>query len=404
MPRLRCLIVRKTYTSLKASAIVTFDEKVQPEMDGVRFWGPTKKRPAQYVYPNGSVIVVGGMDDAKKVLSTDYDIIYVPQGEELEEEDYDALSSRCRNYRIPWQQLMLDVNPDAPTHFIKRRADAGQLVMLYSRHEDNPFLFDAESGQWTAEGIAYMARLEHLSGVRYQRLRLGEWAAAEGMIYSGAWDSKRNLIYRQEISTKPDTLYGDCGIDRAWPRYLSFDYGLTNPFVAQFWAEDPDGRIYRYREIYMSGRLITEHAATLKHYARWGDPDGDPWPYRLVGDPSGGEAKKHLGQLLGMTIEDAPNDVSTGINLVSARLKPALDGKPRLMLLRDSTVERDKVLAEAKKPCSTEEEIPGYVWGDEAKERPRKINDHGCDDMRYMVAAHDLVPSGLVQFGPRIVR
>src|SRR5260370_22283010 len=54
----RCLMVRKTYASLKASALVTFDEQVQPQIDGVRFVGETAKRPPHYAYPNGSVIVV----------------------------------------------------------------------------------------------------------------------------------------------------------------------------------------------------------------------------------------------------------------------------------------------------------------------------------------------------------
>ena len=37
----------------------------------------------------------------------------------------------------------------------------------------------------------------------------------------------------------------------------------TNPFVAQFWAEDPDGRLYLFVEIYMTHRLVEEHAKTM---------------------------------------------------------------------------------------------------------------------------------------------
>jgi predicted transcriptional regulator len=38
------------------------------------------------------------------------------------------------------------------------------------------------------------------------------------------------------------------------------DFGYTNPFVMQWWAEDPDGRLYLYREIYRTRRLVEDHA------------------------------------------------------------------------------------------------------------------------------------------------
>ena len=50
----------------------------------------------------------------------------------------------------------------------------------------------------------------------------------------------------------------------AWPRYWSIDFGYTNPFVCQFSAQDPDGRLYRYREIYRSKRLVEDHAQMIK--------------------------------------------------------------------------------------------------------------------------------------------
>ena len=35
-----------------------------------------------------------------------------------------------------------------------------------------------------------------------------------------------------------------------WPRYVSFDHGYTRPFSFGVWAVDPDGRVYRYKELY----------------------------------------------------------------------------------------------------------------------------------------------------------
>ncbi len=63
--------------------------------------------------------------------------------------------------------------------------------------------------------------------------------------------------------------------------------------------------------------------------------------------------------------------------------------------MRDALVERDVALEEAKKPTCTEEEVGGYVWapgvdGRPLKEEPLKMDDHGCDAMRYAVAEIDL--------------
>jgi hypothetical protein len=87
----------------------------------------------------------------------------------------------------------------------------------------------------------------------------------------------------------------------------------------------------------------------------------------------------------------AEKDVSTGIQAIKARLRVQADGKPRLYLVRGALIEADPYLEAEKKPTCTEEEIPGYVWqtypdGKPNKEQPVKVNDHGCDAMRYIVA------------------
>jgi phage terminase large subunit len=100
----------------------------------------------------------------------------------------------------------------------------------------------------------------------------------------------------------------------------------------------------------------------------------------------------------------AYKDVSNGIQAVAARLRPAGDDKPRAILLRDSLLERDVWLMDAKQPCCTEEEIEGYVWnlnaGRTRGEEPVKEHDHGVDAMRYLIGTCDRVPSG-VSYGPK---
>lgn len=105
------------------------------------------------------------------------------------------------------------------------------------------------------------------------------------------------------------------------------------------------------------------------------------------------EGRATLERHLGVSTRPAEKWIMDGPQSVDARLRAAGDGKPRLFLLRDSLVERDRRLEEAKKPCCTEEEMDSYVWREARtglKEEPLKQDDHGNDALRYMVAHLDL--------------
>jgi PBSX family phage terminase large subunit len=373
-PNARILMLRKSLSSLKTSGLVTFDSQIRPNLDGVVFRGETAKRSPEYRYPNGSVIVIGGLDKPGKVMSAEYDMIYVQEATELQERDWEALSTRLRNGKMPYQQLIGDCNPDAPTHWLKLRADNGKTKMLESRHEDNPMV--------TPE---YLARLDALTGVRYSRLRLGQWAAAEGMVYEG-WDRAIHLVNRFAIPAD-------------WPRYWDIDFGYTNPFVWQAWAEDPDGRLFRYKEIYFTQRLVEDHCRTIKEVTK-----GEPLPRAIICDHDA-EGRATLETHLGMMTLAATKTISPGIQAVQARLRLAGDGRARLFFLMDSLVERDHSLANAGKPTCTEEEFESYIWdltnGRNKGETPVDKNNHGMDTSRYMVAYRDLT-TDTVQYVPSI--
>jgi phage terminase large subunit len=380
-PGLRCLIVRKTAVSLTSTGLVTFREHVAKEaleIGDLSWYGGSTQEAAQYRYTNGSTITVGGMDKAMKIMSSEYDLIYVQEATELTENDWEALTSRLRNGRISFQQLMADCNPDRPTHWLKQRCDKGLTTMLYATHQDNPTLFDGDTP--TRAGESYLAKLDRLTGVRYQRLRRGLWVAAEGLVYD-EYDPAVHLVDWFQIP-------------KDWTRYWVVDFGYTNPFVLQWWAEDPDGRLYLYREIYKTRTLVEDHAAhALRLVTRKDGTWKEPRPARIICDHDA-EDRATLSKHLGMATTAARKSKTTGIQAVQARLKVQKDGKPRIFILRDALVERDPELVDAKKPYCTEQEITGYVWpevkGDAEKEEPVKENDHGMDDVRYMVADRDL--------------
>ncbi len=379
-PQARGLMARKTHISLKETALVTFAEKVLHPLDRVRFHGGNAVKPARYEYANGSTLTVGGLDKADKIMSAEYDIAYVNEATELTVRDWETITTRLRNGKMPYQQLMGDCNPQAPTHWLYQRMQHGQVTRLLSRHDDNPMV--------TAD---YLAKLDQLTGVRRARLYLGQWVAAEGGVYEDVWDAARHLVDRFPIPPE-------------WPRYLVVDFGYTNPFVCQWWARDPDGRLYRYREIYLTRRLVEDHAKTIREVSRWGAPGGEPMPYAIYGDHDA-EDRATLERHLNMRTMAAVKSVSDGIQAVAERLRPAGDGKPRLFFLRDSLVERDRALSDALRPTCTEEEIEGYVWdlreGRQRGDQPVKRDDHGMDAMRYVCASLDQAALP-VTYGPQI--
>lgn len=364
----RALLVRKTRTSLTNTTLVTYNQLVLPPGHAnVTYQGAT--------YTNGSQIDFGGMDKPSKIMSGEYDVVAVPEATELTENDWESLTTRLRWGRMPWQQMIADCNPSFPKHWLKQRANAGKAVMLESRHEDNPSLWDGQS--WTEKGAKYIAKLDNLTGARFLRLRKGIWAAAEGMVYSD-YDAAVHLVDRFEIP-------------RSWHRIWSVDFGYTNPFVWQAWARDHDGRMYRYREIYQTQRTVAEHCQRIRELT-----EGEPTPVVIICDHDA-EDRATMERELKLLTGGAYKAIAPGIQAVQRRMKPAGDGKARIFFLRDSVEETDYALREAHLPTCTEEELEGYCWPTNTQgkhgEHPVGKDDHGMDAMRYAVAFFDSLAS-----------
>jgi phage terminase large subunit len=355
-------LIRKTRQSMDASVLKTYQDKVK-HPDIFTYGG---HRPSWFDYPNGSRLVIGGMDNPNKVLSAEYDVIYVNQAEELILDDWEKLLTRAtgRAGHMPYAQVLGDCNPGPNSHWILQRRQDSNLVFLESRHEDNPTLFDPQTGLITEQGQRTMAVLDSLTGVRYQRLRLGKWVSAEGQIYEG-YDAATHLIDRFDI---PDD----------WRRIRVIDFGLVHPFVCQWWAIDEDERMYLYREIYMTGRTVKTHAEQINKLS-----EGEQIEETICDHDA--EDRQTLVEN-GIPNIAAKKDVLQGIGKVQDRLSKQADGRPRLFLLRDSLVETDQELLANHLPICTENEIDSYIWKSSSrKEEPVKENDHGVDCVRYGV-------------------
>jgi hypothetical protein len=415
-PGVRLLMLRKTLKSLTTSGLVTYQKHVAAESIAaghVKWFGGSTREPAAWKYANGSVLVVGGLDDPQKVMSTEYDIIFIQEANQVTLDDWESCTSRLRNGVLSYQQLIADCNPDTEHHWLKKRCDEGTTVMLEARHWENPVYYN-DDGTPTEKGLAYVeGTLKNLTGVRRMRLFEGKWVSAEGTIYEG-WDNPTHHIAWNATTPAGAPIFPEKKIPDSWTRWWAVDFGFTNPLVLQCWAEDPDGRLYLYRELYRTQRLVEDHALDIllivtrivdekrlpkRSVLRAEDVLEDvraglrewtePKPRAIICDHDA-EDRATLERKIGLGTSAADKRVKTGIEAVQSRLKVTGDGRPRLYILEDALVERDTALDDRKLPCSTVEELPGYVWADKkAKEEPVKENDHGCDALRYIVMERD---------------
>ena len=149
--------------------------------------------------------------------------------------------------------------------------------------------------------------MNSLTGLRYQRGVLGRWVGAEGAVYE-------------------DFNYGIHVIDQMpddwedWRKFRSIDFGFTNPFVCQWWAVDHDGRMYLYREIYMSRRNVNDHVEQIKHYS-----EGEHISFS-VADHDAGE--RDILRRAGIPTLAAKKDISVGVEKTQLRFRDAGDGRP----------------------------------------------------------------------------
>lgn len=92
--------------------------------------------------------------------------------------------------------------------------------------DDNPYL--SESG--------YREMLLRLPETERKKLLDGRWDVVEGQFFT-IWNPEKHIVKPFEIP-------------KHWPRWRAMDWGSTKPYSVGWYTIDPDGVIYRYRELY----------------------------------------------------------------------------------------------------------------------------------------------------------
>ena len=246
----------------------------------------------------------------------------------------------CARCSVTGSKLWFNCNPEGPEHWFYRewigKAEERKALYLHFTMDDNPSL------------APYIRqRYERLyTGIFYRRFVLGEWAAAEGLIY--------DFFDREK-----DAVPAPKGEMEAWR--VSIDYGTVNPTSMGLWGRR-NGVWYRVEEYYYDSRREGQQKTDAEYVEALRALCGDRRVERVIVDPSAASFQAALRQA-GLPVRAADNRVLDGIRVTAG-------------LLRNGQI----VLCESCGDCLRE--IALYCW-ESGKEAPRKENDHAMDEMRY---------------------
>lgn len=260
----------------------------------------------------------------------------------------------CARCSVAGSKLWFSCNPQGPQHWFYRewilKAQQKRTLYLHFTMEDNPSLSPRVRARYQN---AY-------SGVFYRRFVLGEWVAAQGLVYD-FFDVARDSIPKPEVRME---------------RYrISVDYGTANPTSMGLWGEK-DSVWYRVDEYYYNSRVVGVQKTDAEYVeALMALADGRTVEQVIV-DPSAASFIEAIRRE-GFYVVKADNNVTDGIRVTADLLK-----KRKLIICQNCA------------DCLRE--MTAYCWDERSgRDAPRKENDHAMDEMRYFamsIAAETTTP------------
>jgi hypothetical protein len=170
----------------------------------------------------------------------------------------------------------------------------------------------------------------------------------------------------------------------AWPTYISFDWGFTNPLAAIEFQVDPWDNIYVFREHYKKMQILEEHVLDIKSRE---NPPG----YHLdlaFGDAADPEAAEYITRnLVACYAEpEAKQNWRQGVDLVKTFLKMRQVGS-EVIDEYGTPLEMPKLFVDHSCTNLIREFVNYRAMEGTAAKNPREIaqgiDDHALDALRY---------------------
>lgn len=360
-PGATALLLRKVKVSMTSGAVLMIDRTIIGPDPSVAHY-PSKSR---FEYRNGSMLLYAGLEDEKqrerlKSIGQDgaVDIAWMEEATEFDESDYNTLIARMRGKAAPWRQRILSCNPDAPTHWIKRRLiDGDEARVYYSGRQDNVY-----------NPADYDQQMNLLTGIDDLRLNKGQWVQASGLVYDVWSDGPPDGNVTEAADYIPGAGSVVWSIDDGYA-------GMRDPASGYFTADSHprvfglyqirhDGTICRFDESYAVKLLSDQHLVEVLALPY-------PRPEYAVVDKSAAELKGRLHAAQIYT-RNSPADVAESIKEARRAIAPDTNGRRRLLV--HSRCKHFRA------------EMASYRY-DPQTGKPIKQYDHGPDECRYLVWA-----------------
>lgn len=387
-PGTTILVGRQTYRALEdTTKRVLMDGDDKPPIIPPELVAQPINKENRYILHNGSEILFRSLEDynIEKLLSLNLGGFYVDECTETTEKVWLALTSRLRHPIGPrngWgttnpnghDWVWRNFHPDGPNMLVERK--------LYIQPTgSNPHLPDD-----------YMRMLRTRPKEWQKRFVDASFDTAAGAIWD-MWDRNVHVIESQLVMDMPPR----------WYRGRAMDHGRRNPTAVLWFMVDNDGFIIVSDEHYQDGMLPSQHApiitakdAMLAPGINLGAIIAPPDCWRA--DQNGYTVADEYQKASGLTLTTANDNVDAGLLRVgewlqrdehvtfpewhpwAGTLGPDEKGSPRLFV--------------ADRCRNLISEVPDYRWVDlspseedkrDPKEEPRKVRDHACDALRYLV-------------------
>ena len=331
----RCLLLRKTLTSLKKSTLDTLIGNDNPILPIGSY--THHKQDGIIKLHGGGEIWYAGLDNPTRIRSTQFSMIAIDEVSELTEAEYLEILYRLRS-TIGTLQLLSATNPATQNHHLYKRFF---LDKSYNREVitacslDNTFL-----------PKSYIESLKEMSGVRYKKYVEGIWCALDNAIYD-------NFSRDIHVTHLKPTVYDEI--------IMGIDMGYQDPFVLLVIGRQGD-RLFLLEEYYKPKMLMDDIKATILNFSNKYDR-----PIVVV-DPSAALLIAELNNI-GCNAIKAINDIKIGIERVRNRLRVRNDSPD--LIIDDKCV-------------NTIAEFENYGYKDET-ETPIDANNHAMDVIRYIL-------------------
>lgn len=262
--------------------------------------------------------------------------------------------ARCS---VTGSKFWFSCNPEGPSHWFYKE-------WIKDNESKNAFHIHFKMTDNTSLSEQVIQRYQNLySGMFYDRMVLGKWVRAEGLVYP--MFGSENIYSGEYLEQGKKRI---TGYRRTSPlRFVSIDYGTLNPFSAGIW-EYYDGIAYRVREYYHDGRASRNQLSDEEYYSKLLEIIGTDEIEDIIVDPSAASFITCIYNHGKYSVQKADNSVLDGIRNTATALTQGW------IMVHESCE-------------NTIREFGEYSWDDKAlgEDRPLKENDHAMDDIRYFV-------------------